>query len=368
MILENISILNFKNISEANLEFSPKVNCFAGNNGMGKTNMLDAIYYLSFCKSYINQGDMAIVRHDSDYMMLQGKYQRKNEPEEISCGFQKGKRKILKRNGKEYKRLSHHIGLLPLVMVSPMDWELIRGAGEERRRLIDQIISQSNAQYLADLINYGKAVESRNALLKKGYTDEILFETLEEQICRTATNIHKVRMDWVKSFSPIFHDYYSRISDSGENVELEYRSVLNAKSMAEVLEISRQKDVLLGYTSQGIHRDDIELLLGGYSMRKTGSQGQCKTYTIALRLAQYDFLKEHSGVTPILLLDDIFDKLDASRVENIISIVADDKFGQIFITDTNRTYLDEIICRVGKDYKIYSVAGGICNEVKNSEQ
>lgn len=368
MILENISILNFKNISEANLEFSPKVNCFAGNNGMGKTNMLDAIYYLSFCRSYINQGDMAIVRHGSDYMMLQGKYQRKNEPEEISCGFQRGKRKTLKRNGKEYKRLSQHIGLLPIVMVSPMDWDLIRGAGEERRKLIDQIISQSNAQYLADLINYGKAVENRNALLKKGYVDEILFETLEEQICRTATNIHRVRKEWVSGFSPIFHDYYCRISNSGESVELEYRSILNTKSMDEALKLSRQKDSMLGYTSQGIHRDDIELLLDGYSMRKTGSQGQCKTYTIALRLAQYDFLKEHSGVTPVLLLDDIFDKLDANRVENIINIVADDKFGQIFITDTNRTYLDEIICRVGKDYKIYSVVNGVCNEVRNSEQ
>lgn len=349
------------------MDFSPKVNCFAGNNGMGKTNMLDAIYYLSFCKSYINQSDMAIVRHGSDYMMLQGKYQRKNESEDIYCGFQRGKRKILKRNGKEYKRLSQHIGLLPLVMVSPMDWDLIRGAGEERRRLIDQIISQSNSQYLSDLINYGKAIENRNALLKKGYSDEILFETLEEQICRTATDIHNVRLEWVKSFSPIFHDYYGRISDSGEKVELEYRSALNTMSMSEILKLSRQKDMVLGYTSQGVHRDDIELLLNGYSMRKTGSQGQCKTYTVALRLAQYDFLKEHSGVTPILLLDDIFDRLDANRVENIINIVAGDRFGQIFITDTNRTYLDEIISRVGKDYKIYSMAEGVCNEVKNSE-
>ena len=275
---------------------------------------------------------------------------------------------MLKRNGKEYKRLSQHIGLLPLVMVSPMDWDLIRGAGEERRRLVDQIISQSNVQYLADLINYGKAIDSRNALLKKGYNDEILFETLEEQICRTATNIHNARKEWVVGFSPIFHDYYQKISNSGEGVELEYRSALNAQGMAEVLKLSRQKDILLGYTSQGIHRDDIELLLDGYSMRKTGSQGQCKTYTIALRLAQYDFLKEHSGVTPILLLDDIFDKLDANRVENIINIVANDKFGQIFITDTNRTYLDEIICKVGSNYKIYSVTNGICNEVKNSDQ
>lgn len=368
MILNSISILNYKNISEASLSFSPKVNCFIGNNGMGKTNMLDAIYYLSFCKSYINQGDAMTMRHDADFMMLKGMYNRKGEIEEVSCGLQRGKRKMLKRNGKEYQRLSQHIGLLPLVMVSPMDWELIRGSGEERRKLVDQIISQSDRQYLAELIRYTKAIENRNALLRQGYQDSILFETVEEQIISAGTIINKARAQWIEDFSPIFIQYYQAIADSREVVKLVYRSALNEASMRDILNANKHKDIMMNYTTQGVHRDDIDLLLGEHSMRKTGSQGQCKTYTIALRLAQYDFLKNQSGITPILLLDDIFDKLDASRVENIISIVSDNRFGQIFITDTNRTHLDEIIRKVGSDYKIYSVVAGECSEVPNYNQ
>lgn len=332
---------------------------------MGKTNMLDAIYYLSFCKSYVNQGDAMTMRHGSDFMMLKGIYQRRNEPEEISCGLQTGKRKVLKRNGKEYQRLSQHIGLLPLVMVSPMDWELIRGSGEERRKFVDQIISQSDNEYLTCLIRYTKAIESRNTLLRQGYSDAILFETVEEQIIATSTYINKARSKWIEEFSPIFLKYYRAIADSNEFVRLIYRSALNEMPMRELLNSNRKKDVIMNYTTQGIHRDDIDLLLGEHSMRKTGSQGQCKTYTIALRLAQYDFIKSQSGITPILLLDDIFDKLDAQRVENIISIVANSNFGQIFITDTNRTHLDEIIRKVGSDYKIYSVVNGECSEVPN---
>ena len=360
MILNGISILNFKNIEEAAMQFSPKVNCFIGNNGMGKTNILDAIYYLSFSKSYINQGDSMVVRHDADFLMLKGNYIRRGEDVEVTLSLQKGKRKTLKRNGKEYKKLSEHIGLLPAVMVSPMDWELIRGAGEERRRLMDMIISQGNAEYLAALIRYGKAVENRNALIKHGYRDPILFETVEDIICSSAQYIHECRKAWVKEFSPIFMEYYCAISGSAETVKLAYKSHLNEQSMSELLADCRERDMIMGYTTRGVHRDDIELLLGEHSMRKTGSQGQCKTYTIALRLAQYDFLKRVSGISPILLLDDIFDKLDAVRVENIIKMVSNgDSFGQIFITDTNRTHLDEMVKHVGGDYRIFMVESGV---------
>lgn len=359
MILNSISILNFKNIEEAALQFSPKINCFIGNNGMGKTNVLDAVYYLSFSKCHALQGDAMVIRHEADYMMLKGSYLRRNEPEEVTLALQRGKRKTLKRNGKEYKKLSEHIGLLPVVMVSPMDWELIRGAGDERRRLVDMIISQSNHEYLASLIRYGKAVENRNAMIKQGYRDPILYETVEEQMSAAAQHIHDCRSKWVEEYSPIFMEYYRAISGSAETVHLSYKSHLNDMPMSELLAANRERDLVIGYTTRGVHRDDIELMLGDYSMRKTGSQGQCKTYTIALRLAQYDFLKRAGGITPILLLDDIFDKLDADRVENIINMVGNGEgFGQIFITDTNRTHLDEIIGHVGGEHHIFTVTGG----------
>lgn len=359
MLLNSVSILNFKNIEEAALQFSPKVNCFIGNNGMGKTNVLDAVYYLSFSKSYVNQTDNMVLRHGADFLMLKGCYTRRDEPEEIALSLQRGKRKVLKRNGKEYKKLSQHIGLLPVVMVSPMDWELIRGAGEERRRLMDMIISQSNPEYLAALIRYTKAVENRNIMIRKGYRDSLLFETIEVPMCADARYIHECRKAWVEEFSPIFMDYYSSISGSAETVKLAYKSHLNETSMEDLLADNRERDMIIGYTTHGVHRDDIELLLGEHSMRRTGSQGQCKTYTIALRLAQYDFLKRVSGITPILLLDDIFDKLDASRVENIVSMVSNgENFGQIFITDTNRTHLDEIVRHSGSDYRIFTVKDG----------
>ena len=367
MTLDSVTILNYKNIAEARLEFSPRLNCFTGKNGVGKTNLLDAIYYLSFCRSGVSQGgDATVINHDSDVALLQGRYTRHGEVEQISIGLQRGRRKAVKRNGKEYQRLSHHIGLLPIVMISPLDWDLIRGSGEERRRLMNQIISQSAPEYLDALIRYGKAVENRNAMIRNGFRDPILFETVEQQMCATAATLHSARAEWIKEFSPIFLRYYQAIAQSEETVAVGYSSHLNEASMRELLDASRERDFILGYTSQGPHRDDIELTLDGYLMRKTGSQGQCKTYTIALRLAQFDFLKRLSGVTPILLLDDIFDKLDANRVANIISLTADDRFGQIFITDTNRTHLDRIIRNAGSDYRIFTVDAGACNPAENS--
>lgn len=368
MKLNSISILNYKNIGEATLTFSPKVNCLIGNNGMGKTNILDAIYYLSFCKSSTGQTDASVITHDADFMMLQGKYTRHDADEDVSMGMQRGKRKTVRRGDKEYKRLSQHIGLLPLVMVSPADWDLIRGAGEERRKLMDMIISQGDKEYLAAVIAYTKAVEQRNAIIKKEFRDPLLYETVEHQMATHATYIHAARKRWIEAFEPIFMRYYNAIAGDGECVRMLYKSHLNEGSMLEHLNATRERDFIIGYTTRGVHRDDIELLLGEHSMRKTGSQGQCKTYTIALRLAQFEFLKEHTALTPILLLDDIFDKLDASRVESIIEVVSDERFGQIFITDTNRTHLDEIVRRVSGDFAMFGVENGVCSLINRSNQ
>lgn len=371
MTLNELSILNFKNIAEAAMQFSPKINCFTGNNGMGKTNLLDAIHYLSFCKSCVSRGgDAAVIRHGDDMMLLQGNYERRGAEEKISIGLQRGKRKVAKRNGKEYQLLSRHIGLLPLVMVSPMDTELIRGSGDDRRRLINQIISQSDRSYLDSLIRYSRAIDNRNAMLKSGIRDAILFESVEEQIVASATLIHGVRKQWIEKFTPIFLKYYHAITGGEECVSLEYVSQLHDSSMSRILAESREHDCAVGFTTRGVHRDDIELMLGQYPMRKIGSQGQCKTYTIALRLAQFEFLMNTCGITPLLLLDDIFDKLDANRVCRIIDVVSGNtgaRFGQIFITDTNRTHLDEIIRSVGSDYRIFHVDGGMCHCEEHGE-
>ena len=300
------------------------------------------------------------MRHGADMMLVQGRYDRRGQDEVVSIGFKPGRRKVVKRGGKEYDKLSRHIGLLPLVMVSPADWELIRGTGEERRRFIDQIIAQGDGEYMAHLIRYARAVENRNVMLRRGLRDPLLFETIEQQLGLSAAYIHRARTAWVEEFSPIFLEYYRQISDSAETVSLSYRSHLNGgMAMQDLLDRNRDRDVVLGYTSAGVHRDDVELMLDGHPMRKIGSQGQCKTYTVAMRLAQYEFMKHtNGGITPMLLLDDIFDKLDAHRVENIIGVVAGDTFGQIFITDTNRTHLDHIIRRMGKDYRTWSVNKG----------
>ncbi len=361
MTLDSITIANYKNIAEAQLDFSPGVNCLIGNNGMGKTNVLDTVYYLSFCKSSRNASERAaVIKHGEDFMMLKGSYTRRGAAEQITVAMQRNKRKSVRRNGKEYVRLSQHIGLLPLVMVSPMDWDLIRGSGEERRKLMNQIISQTDAEYLDCVIRYTKAVEQRNSMIRHQYRDPLLYESVEETMCRAATEIHHKRAEWINVFTPIFMRYYEAIAGEGEKVHLSYRSQLNDEPMRQILDRNRERDMVIGYTTHGVHRDDIDLQLNGHSMRTTGSQGQCKTYTIALRLAQFDFLRSSVETTPILLLDDIFDKLDAQRVERIVNVVAGEEFGQIFITDTNRTHLNEIVVRIGGDYRLINVENGHC--------
>ena len=368
MKLRHLNILNYKNVAEANLDFAEGVNCLIGNNGMGKTNILDAIYYLSFCRSYTAQTDQSVIRHDEPYMMLQGTYDRREVEEQVTVSLQRGKRKVVRRGGKEYQRLSQHIGLLPVVMISPMDQDLIRGTGEERRRLMDQIISQGDKEYLDALIRYAKAVEQRNSMIRQEMRDPLLYETVETVMCQTAAMVHQRRADFVERFTPIFMRYYSDIAGDQETVSLTYQSQLTGTTMQELLAANRERDMIIGYTTRGVHRDDMELLLGDYPMRRTGSQGQCKTYTLALRLAQFDFLKASMTVTPMLLLDDIFDKLDARRVERIVEVVSSDRFGQIFITDTNRTHLDHIMQRMAGDHRMLIVTDGRCEPVEKGDE
>lgn len=361
MILKKISIIDYKNIEQVELILSPKMNCFLGNNGMGKTNLLDAIYYLSFSKSHNNVIDSQNIRHGSDMAIIQGIYDVGNSVEdEIFCGLRRRQKKQFKKNKKEYDKLSDHIGYLPLVMVSPADTDLISGISEERRKFMDVFLSQFDKEYLSSLIRYNKSLQQRNALLKAdiGRADDTLFELWEEQLAVEGQHIYDKRKLFVERFIPTFQDYYTTICNSNEIVSLGYNSQLTDNDLLHLLRSRRDKDKILGYTTVGIHRDDLNMELNNYPIKKIGSQGQNKTYVVAMKLAQFDFLKKVGQQTPILLLDDIFDKLDSDRVEQIIHLVSKDSFGQIFITDTNRDHLDEILMSTHQDYHIYQVEQG----------
>lgn len=371
MILKRISILNYKNLEQVELEFSPNMNCFIGQNGMGKTNLLDAVYYLSFCKSAGNPIDSQNIMHDQDFFMIQGFYMTEgNDVEDIYCGLKRKQKKQFKRNKKEYSRLSDHIGLIPLVMVSPADSDLISGGSEERRRFMDVVISQYDKEYLDTLIRYNKALLQRNTLLKaEAEPDEELLEVWEEMMAATGEVIYRKRNAFIQEFIPTFQTFYSHISQDKEQVNLTYESHAMRGDLLQLIKESRQRDRIMGYSLRGLHKDDLVMQLGDYPIKKEGSQGQNKTYLIALKLAQFDFLRRTgSNTTPLLLLDDIFDKLDASRVEQIVKLVSGDRFGQIFITDTNREHLDKILKKTEGEYKVFDVADGVITERKELER
>lgn len=361
MILKKISIINYKNIKGANLDLSPKINCLIGHNGMGKTNFLDAIYYLSFCRSTNLPIDSQIITHDENFFMLEGNYENDNgDVENIYCGMKRGTKKHFKRNKKEYKRLSQHIGLIPLILVSPSDVSLIEGGSEERRKLMDVVISQYDHSYIEALANYNKALQQRNALLKmEAEPDPMLMELWEQQMAQNGEILFAKRQAFVCELVPIFQQIYQHISGNQEKVDLQYSSHCTRGPLLDVIQRDRFKDRAVGYSLHGVHRDDLEFLLGDYQMKREGSQGQNKTFVIALKLAQFSFLQRTvSNTTPLLLLDDIFDKLDAQRVEAIVQLVSGDNFGQIFITDTNRDHLDQILRRLNGDYKLFYVENG----------
>ena len=328
---------------------------------MGKSNLLDAIYYMSFCKSSTNPIDSQVMRHDSEFFVVQGLYEtEQGDEEDIYCGMKRRQKKTFKRNKKAYQRFSEHVGFIPLVMVSPSDSELILGGSEERRRFMDVAISQHDKEYLTELINYDKALQQRNALLKQEEEPDAELLTLwEEMMAHSGSLIYQRRKQFIAELTPIFQSFYAQISGDKEEVSLDYLSHGDRGDLLEVIRNGRAKDRIMGYSLHGTHKDDLVMQLSGYPIKREGSQGQNKTYLIALKLAQFDFLRRSGHTTPILLLDDIFDRLDASRVEQIIRLVSGDTFGQIFITDVNRGHLDRILSAATGDYKLYGVEGGL---------
>ena len=359
--------MNYKNIREGRLSFSPKLNCLVGLNGQGKTNVLDAIYLLSFTKSAFNVIDSQNITHGEEMSVVQGLYQApehlrlENEDLTITCGMKRGQKKQFRRGKKDYKRLIDHIGLIPLVMVSPEDGMLIAEGSDERRRFMDQVISQRDKKYLEDLQQYNGLVKQRNSLLKQyaeaaiDESTETLFEVIEAQMVPLAEYIHGQRKAFIEGFVPEFQAIYNEISGGNEQVGLRYVSQLDDRNLGEALKRTRQRDLILGWTSQGVHKDEIEMSLGEYPLKRVGSQGQQKTYLLAMKLATA--VRKGDEEKPILLLDDIFDKLDSERVERIVRLVLSDRFGQIFITDTDRQHLSEII-RPNENASIFRVSAG----------
>lgn len=362
MYIQKLSVLNFKSIRQLDLEFTPKINCFVGNNGQGKTNLIDAIYYLSMCKSAFNPNDNQVLTHGEQYFMLQGTYSRRNSEERISCGFKFNSGKVFKRNDNEYSRLAEHIGLLPVVMVSPADIALIADSGDERRRYMNSVIAQYDRLYLDEVLRYNRALSQRNTLLKSGAFSADLLEAIDVQLATYGQRIYDKRSYFIDQLIPIFRQHYARVSGREENVSLQYRSHLHQAPPDELLRLSLDKDRVLQHTSVGVHRDDMQLTLNGFPIRREGSQGQQKTYLIALKLAQLEFMARVAELKPILLLDDIFDKLDADRVQHLISLVADEEFGQIFITDTNPFRLRDAMEPNGLTYSLFHINNGAVEE------
>lgn len=367
MYLKKLTLTNFKNYELDDLEFSPSINCFTGNNGVGKTNILDAIHYLSLTKSFFNNIDSISIRHGEDYFIIQGTFIRNDEEDQIYCAFQRSKHKVLKRNSKEYPKLSDHVGRYPVVMISPADSALIIEGSEERRKFMNKIISQYNPEYLESVLMYGKALQQRNKVLKdfrtRGSADADMISIFDAQLVKYGTYVYKERARLADELIPVFQEYYSLISSGREKVKLRYRSQLSDGNFEDLLQRSLERDMILEYTTVGIHKDDLVLEMNDFPVRSLGSQGQQKSYLVALKLAKFDYIKSKAGFSPILLLDDIFDKFDAERVEQIIRIVGRERFGQIFITDTHQDRLQEILTSHNTDFKLFRIAGNKAEEV-----
>jgi DNA replication and repair protein RecF len=369
MILNSLSLLQFKNYHEAGLSFVDGINCFTGNNGAGKTNILDAVYYLSFCKSFGNVADTQNILLDGDFFLIQGQYNVDGKNDEIYCGVKRGQKKVFKRNKKEYERLSDHIGLYPLVLIYPGDVQLILGGSEERRKFVDGVISQYQKEYLNRLLDYNKALLQRNSLLKifaeKRYFDEASLEIWDEQLIVNGKYINEARREFFANFRDVFRNNHKELSANAEEIDIIYESGLNEESFDLLLRQSRKKDLMMQHTTTGIHKDNLVFLLNGQPLKKFGSQGQQKTYVIALKLAQFQFIREIKGFDPILLFDDIFDKLDPLRVEQLIRMVSGTGYGQIFITDTHTERLENILQKVPGHSRIFDIEKGEVVSVKD---
>lgn len=361
MYLKKLSLVDFKNISAADLSFSPYLNFFVGRNGSGKTNLLDAIHYLSLCKSYFNPIDSQNIIYDGDFFVIDGLFDLKEKEEKIYCGVKRQHKKKFKRNDKEYERLADHIGLFPLVMISPADIDFINGGGDTRRRFIDSIISQFDKDYLDTLINYNKVVSQRNAMLKmfaeRRSFDKESLEPFNIQMTLLGSKIYDRRKAFIEEFIPVFQQHYEFISGGVEKVGVVYQSQLNDAGMEELLEKAEQRDRAVLYSTAGIHKDDLSFTISDHPIKKFGSQGQQKSFLVALKLAEFDFMQKVKGFPPILLLDDIFDKLDSERVKQLIQLVSKEGFGQVFITDTQKERVEEMF-HPETSWKIFEVSKG----------
>ena len=359
MYLKKLSLTNFKNYGQAELEFSPRINCIVGNNGVGKTNILDAIHYLSLTKSFFNPIDSISIRHNEEFFIIQGFFMKNGEEDNIFCSFHRQKQKTLRQNGKEYDRLLDHVGRFPVVMISLADEALIAGGSDERRKFMNKIISQYNPTYLDAVLNYNKALQQRNRLLKDFSLyrnfDQDMLTVWDAQLVRFGAYAFSERDKLIEEMVPVFCEYYSLVANENEKVRLVYKSQLAQGDPADLLMASVDKDRSLEYTTTGIHKDDLLFELNDYPVRSLGSQGQQKSYLVALKLAKFDYIKKKAGFAPILLLDDIFDKFDSDRVAHIIRLVGNHRFGQIFITDTHQERLQEILDTVDTDYKLFRI-------------
>ncbi|KJD33718.1 DNA recombination protein RecF [Tamlana sedimentorum] len=359
MILKSLSLLNYKNFESKSFVFNNKINCIVGNNGIGKTNVLDAIYHLSFGKSYFNPVASQNIKHDEDFFVINGNYEKIETEEKITISLKRGQKKIIKRNGKAYEKFSEHIGFLPLVIVSPADRDLIIEGSDTRRKFIDSVISQSDKTYLNQLISYNKTLAQRNALLKYfalNHTfNQDTLDVYNNQLNEYGSQVFKKRDAFLQEFIPIFKSRYNAISNGNEEVDLVYNSHLFDNDLNTLLKQAINKDKALQYTSVGIHKDDLQFNIETHPIKKFGSQGQQKSFLIALKLAQFDFIKAQSGVNPILLLDDIFDKLDENRVAQIIKLVNDENFGQLFISDTHANRTENAVKQVHQSYEIFNL-------------
>lgn len=359
MHLKSLSLLNYKNLDSVEFHFDSKINCIVGDNGKGKTNVLDSIYHLAFGKSYFNPISSQSIRHGSEFFVIEGQYQKAQREERILVSMKRGQKKVIKRNNKAYEKVREHIGFLPTVIISPADRDLIIEGSETRRKFMDGVISQGDNQYLNTLIAYTKIVAQRNSLLKffaaNRSFDRDNLEVYNLQLQEMGDFLFTRREAFLEKFIPIFQKRYASISNNKEDVSITYRSQLKETDLSQLLKENLQKDMLLQYTSVGTHKDDLLFEIGGYPVKKFGSQGQQKSFLIALKLAQFDFIKELSNVNPILLLDDIFDKLDERRVAHIVDLVATDELGQLFISDTHDLRTEKVVQQTGQSYKMFKL-------------
>jgi len=363
MWLKQLSVLNFKNYTESSLEFLPQVNAFTGENGAGKTNLLDAIHYLALCKSYFNPIDSQHIKKGTEWFMVQGEFDRQDIPDVVSCSLKKNQKKQFRKNKKDYQRLADHIGQFPLVMISPYDSSIVLEGSEERRKFVDNVISQTDNHYLDTLILYNKILLQRNTLLKdagrRGQLDLGLLEVMDMQLVDVGERIFDRRKQFMEEFLPEFTRYYRFLTEEAEEVSLVYESPLMKQDFPSLLKQNLERDRILERTSQGVHKDDLLFTIHEQMpLKKFGSQGQQKSFLIALKLAQYSFLKQKKHDKPLLLLDDIFEKLDDRRTRKLMQLVSEDEFGQIFLTDTDALRVHKIFEEISQPIRIFEVKGG----------